>query len=34
LGEEQKRDLADALTKALHDWRNPRFDNPQLRDEL
>jgi uncharacterized membrane protein len=34
LGEEQKRDLADALTRALHNWRNPTFDNPQLRDEL
>jgi uncharacterized membrane protein len=34
LGEEQKRDLAEALTRALHNWRNPMFDNPQLRDEL
>ncbi len=34
LGEAQKRDLAAALTNALHRWRNPRFDNPQLRDEL
>jgi uncharacterized membrane protein len=32
LGEEQKRDLARALATALHDWRNPRFDNQQLRD--
>lgn len=32
LGEEQKRDLAAALTRALHRWRNPVFDNPQLRD--
>ncbi|HUW80365.1 MAG TPA: DUF2244 domain-containing protein, partial [Acidocella sp.] len=30
LGEEQKRDLAAALTRALHRWRNPRFENPQL----
>jgi uncharacterized membrane protein len=32
LGEEQKRDLAQALKAALHRWRNPRFDNPQLQD--
>jgi uncharacterized membrane protein len=32
LGEEQKRDLAAALTRALHSWRNPAFDNPQLRE--
>jgi uncharacterized membrane protein len=32
LGEADKRDLATALDRALHDWRNPRFDNPQLRD--
>lgn len=31
LGEAQKRDLAAALTRALDRWRNPRFDNPQLR---
>lgn len=31
LGEAPKRDLAAALTRALHRWRNPRFDNPQLR---
>jgi uncharacterized membrane protein len=31
LGEEQKRDLADALRCALAAQRNPRFDNPQLR---
>jgi uncharacterized membrane protein len=31
LGEDQKRDLAAALTRALHKWRNPVFDNPQLR---
>jgi uncharacterized membrane protein len=31
LGEAQKRDLAAALNRALHRWRNPRFDNPQLR---
>jgi len=30
LGEAAKRDLAAALTRALHRWRNPRFDNPQL----
>jgi uncharacterized membrane protein len=30
LGEAPKRDLAAALTRALHRWRNPRFDNPQL----
>ena len=32
LGEDEKRDLARALTEALHRWRNPRFDNPQLAD--
>jgi uncharacterized membrane protein len=32
LGEDPKRDLAAALTRALHSWRNPVFDNPQLRD--
>lgn len=32
LGEAEKRDLANALTEALHRWRNPRFDNPQLAD--
>ena len=32
LGEEEKRDLAMALRAALHLWRNPRFDNPQLAD--
>jgi uncharacterized membrane protein len=31
LGEAQKRDLAAALTRALERWRNPVFDNPQLR---
>jgi uncharacterized membrane protein len=31
LGEAEKRDLAAALTRALHRCRNPRFDNPQLR---
>jgi uncharacterized membrane protein len=31
LGEAEKRDLAAALQSALHRWRNPRFDNPQLR---
>ena len=30
LGEDEKRDLARALREALHTWRNPRFDNPQL----
>ena len=30
LGEEAKRDLAQALAAALHRWRNPVFDNPQL----
>lgn len=32
LGEMQKRDLAAALDRALRRWRNPRFDNPQLRE--
>lgn len=32
LGEAEKRDLAEALKAAFHRWRNPRFDNPQLRD--
>lgn len=32
LGDEAKRDLAQALRDAVHDVRNPRFDNPQLRD--
>lgn len=31
LGEAEKRDLAAALTRALHQHRNPTFDNPQLR---
>ena len=31
LGETEKRDLADAVRAALHDVRNPVFDNPQLR---
>ena len=31
LGETEKRDLAAALGEALHRWRNPVFDNPQLR---
>jgi uncharacterized membrane protein len=30
LGEPEKLDLARALEEALHRWRNPRFDNPQL----
>jgi uncharacterized membrane protein len=33
LGEEQKRDLAAALGEALRRWRDPVFDNPQLRDD-
>ena len=32
LGEAQKRDLAEALGTALRRWRDPVFDNPQLRD--
>lgn len=32
LGDEQKRDLAAALEAALRQWREPAFDNPQLRD--
>jgi uncharacterized membrane protein len=32
LGESEKRNLAAALAKALTSWRNPSFDNPQLRD--
>jgi uncharacterized membrane protein len=32
LGETPKRDLAAALTRALYQWRNPVFDNPQLDD--
>lgn len=31
LGEPEKLDLAAALKDALHRWRNPSFDNPQLR---
>ena len=31
LGEEEKRDLADALAAALRHLRSPVFDNPQLR---
>ncbi len=30
LGEPEKLDLAAALKEALHRWRNPVFDNPQL----
>jgi uncharacterized membrane protein len=30
LGAAEKRELAAALEDALHRWRNPRFDNPQL----
>ena len=32
LGEDEKRDLAQALGDALERLRSPRFDNPQLRD--
>lgn len=32
LGEEDKRSLALALEDALHRWRNPVFDNAQLRE--
>lgn len=32
LGEAEKRDLAGALREALHRWRHPLFDNPQLRE--
>jgi len=32
LGEAEKRDLWSALRDALHDARNPLFDNPQLRE--
>jgi uncharacterized membrane protein len=32
LGEDQKRDLAAALTDALDRARRPNFDNPQLQD--
>ena len=32
LGEPEKRDLAGALKTALHQWRHPVFDNPQLED--
>lgn len=32
LGEEEKRDLAEALRAALQRWRHPVFDNPQLRN--
>ncbi len=34
LGEPEKRDLAQALTDAVHRLRNPVFDNPQLRAEV
>ena len=30
LGEPEKQSLARALEDALHRWRHPRFDNPQL----
>ncbi len=32
LGEAERRDLARALSEALHGARNPRFHNPQLHD--
>lgn len=32
LGDDQKRDLAEALAAALRRYREPVFDNPQLRD--
>jgi uncharacterized membrane protein len=32
LHEPEKRSLFDALSAAVHSVRNPRFDNPQLRD--
>ncbi len=32
LGEDEKRSLATALRSAVDAQRNPRFDNPQLRD--
>ncbi len=32
LGEDEKRDLWAALHDALHQLRNPRFNNPQLQD--
>lgn len=34
LGEAERRDLAVALAAALHDLRNPRFDNPILRPDV
>ncbi len=33
LGEPEKRDLAHALSAAIHRLKNPVFDNPQLRAE-
>lgn len=33
LGEEQKRDLTEALRAALRRYREPVFDNPQLRED-
>jgi uncharacterized membrane protein len=32
LGEAEKRNLAQSLSDAFHRWRNPTFDNPQLRE--
>lgn len=32
LGDADRRDLAEALAAALRNYREPRFDNPQLRD--
>ncbi|MBU8536891.1 DUF2244 domain-containing protein [Falsiroseomonas tokyonensis] len=31
LSDAEKRDLGEALAEALHRYRNPDFDNPQLR---
>jgi uncharacterized membrane protein len=33
LGEPEKRDLAEALSAAIHRLKHPVFDNPQLRPE-
>jgi len=32
LGEEPKRHLAAALTRALYQWRHPVFDNPHMHE--
>ncbi len=34
LGDEAKRELAQALKSAVHDAHHPRFDNPQLREPV